>query len=48
MFEPTSCERRSGVAARRLRMPFSRSATSGIAAKIPSCMTDIPRMLGTK
>ena len=48
VFEPTSCERRSGVAARRLRIPFSRSATSGTAAKIPICMMLIPRMLGTK
>ena len=47
-FEPTSCQRRSGVAARRLRMSFSRSATNGIAAKIPTCMTDRPSMLGTK
>ncbi len=45
---PTSCQRRSGVAASRLRISFSRSATSGIAAKIPICMIDIPRMLGTK
>ncbi len=47
-FEPTSCQRRSGVAASRLRMSFSRSATSGIAAKIPTCMIDRPSMLGTK
>ncbi len=47
-FEPTSCQRRSGVAARRLRISFSRSATSGMAAKIPTCMTDRPSMLGTK
>ena len=47
-FEPTSCQRLSGVAASRLRMSFSRSATSGIAAKIPTCMTDSPSMLGTK
>ena len=29
--EPTSCQRRSGVAASRFTMSFSRSATSGIA-----------------
>ena len=47
-FDPTSCQRSSGVAASRLRMSFSRSATSGIAAKMPTCITDSPSMLGTK
>ena len=47
-FEPTSCQRRNGVAASRLRISFSRSATSGIAAKMPTCMIDSPSMLGTK
>ena len=47
-FEPMSCQRCSGVAFRRLRMSFWRSATSGIAAKMPSCMSAIPRMLGTR
>ena len=45
---PTSCQRRNGVAASRLRISFSRSPTSGIAAKMPTCMTDRPSMLGTK
>ena len=45
---PTSCQRRSGVALSRLRMSFSRSATSGIAEKMPSCIRAIPRMLGTR
>ena len=47
-FDPTSCQRRNGVAASRLRISFSRSATSGIAAKMPTCITDSPSMLGTK
>ncbi len=47
-FEPISCQRLSGVAASRLRISFWRSATSGIAAKIPVCMRAIPRMLGTR
>ena len=47
-FEPTSCQRRSGVAASRLRMSFSRSATSGMAAKMPTCMTDNASIDGTK
>ena len=46
MFDPTSCQRRSGVAPRRLRISFSRSATSGIAANTPSCMSDIARIDG--
>ena len=47
-FEPTSAQRGSGVVLRRLRMPFSRCWTSGIAAKMPSCIRAMPRMLGTK
>ena len=46
--QPMSCQRFSGVAARRLRMSFWRSATSGTAAKMPGCMSAIPRMLGTR
>ena len=45
---PTSVRRVSGVAERRLRTSFSRSATSGMAAKTPSCMSAMARMLGTK
>ena len=45
---PTSVERARGVAPRRLRICFSRCATSGIAAKTPSCMSAMARMLGTK
>ena len=40
--------RGSGVAASRLRISFSRCATSGMAAKMPSCMSAMARMLGTK
>ena len=45
---PTSVPRGSGVATSRLRMSFSRCATSGIAAKMPSCISAMARMLGTK
>ncbi len=45
---PTSCQRRSGVAWSRFRISFVRSATSGMAAKIPTCISDIPRIDGTR
>src|SRR6476661_1947237 len=45
---PTSCQRRSGVAWRRLRISFWRSATSGTAENTPSCMSDMPRIDGTR
>jgi hypothetical protein len=45
---PTSFQRASGVAPMRLRMPFSRCWTSGIAAKTPSCISAMARMLGTR
>ena len=44
----TSVPRDRGVALSRFRMPFSRWATSGMAAKMPSCMSAMARMLGTK
>jgi hypothetical protein len=47
-FDPTRVQRGNGVALRRLRMSFSRCSTSGIAAKMPSCMSAMARMLGTK
>ena len=45
---PTNCQRRSGVAWRRLRISFWRSATSGIAENTPSCISDMPRIDGTR
>ncbi len=47
-FEPTSVQRGSGVAFSRLRISFSRCWTSGMAAKMPSCIRAMARMLGTK
>ena len=47
-FDPTSVQRGSGVALSRFRMSFSRCSTSGMAAKMPSCISAIARMLGTK
>ena len=44
----TSVARESGVAETRLRISFSRCATSGIEAKMPSCISAMARMLGTK
>ncbi len=48
MLLPTRFQRRRGVADRRLRMSFSRCSTSGMALKMPSCMSAMARMLGTK
>ena len=45
---PTSVQRGSGVALRRLRICFSRCSTSGMAPKTPSCISAMARMLGTK
>ena len=44
----TSVERDRGVALSRLRICFSRCATSGMEAKMPSCISAMARMLGTK